>query len=317
VRRRRRTRVAITAAFVVAALAVAVGIASSAPGKNRVQVSVTPTTLVSEPTTSTTNTTTTSQPSAPAASTLPTSQATLPLPLNGPTTPRSAPWLISATSELTNLAPVTISATGIASGSYYVGQCPAGQTPNLNTCALNDVVTVSDGTMTSTVHVLWWLQNGQIDCGSAPGACVVGVVNAQTAATVVSFPIAFDPTRHPTISVTPNDSLVDGQSVVVAGADLGAGTMQIEECLLPQWGFCTAIDAQTQPDGTFSIPMTVHRQLQWGGHGAGSATCGIDGNCVVEVWMTPTNLSNQRIWINPNQPVALTFAPPTTTTPTT
>jgi hypothetical protein len=222
----------------------------------------------------------------------------------------SSPWHVSATTGLTNLAPVTISAIGIASGSYDVGQCPTGQAPNLNTCVLDNVVTVSDGTMNSTVHVFWWLQNGRIDCGSAPGTCVVGVANAVTGATVVNFPIAFDPSRHPTITVTPATSLVDGQSVVVHGVYLGEGTMQIEQCLLPEWASCTGVDVPTQPDGTFTISITVHRQLQWLAHGsyAESSTCDVDGTCVIEAWMTPADLSSYGISINPNQPVALNFA---------
>jgi hypothetical protein len=245
---------------------------------------------------------------------------------SAPTTGPSSPWHISATSGLTNLAPVTFNATGIPPGNYAVGQCPAGQTPSLTTCAANgrpNFVTVTDGTLSSTVHVFWWLSNGRVDCGSAPGACVVGVANQnpRSGFAPVSFPISFDLARRPKITVTPDNSLSDGQSVVVSGADVGEGTVQIEECLVPQWASCTYLEARSQPDGTFRTTMTVHRQLQWGGHGAGSGTCGVDGDCAVEVWVTPKGLDSYRIWINPDQPVGLRFAPapppPSTASPIT
>jgi hypothetical protein len=184
---------------------------------------------------------------------------------------------------------------------------------------LNDVVTVSNGTLSSTVHAFWWLEDGRIDCGRAPGTCVVGVTDARTGATVVSFPIAFDPARHPSITVTPDAALMENQSVVVHGVDLGEGTMQIRECVVPLWASCTGVDVQTQPDGTFTIPITVDRRLQWLAHGsyAESATCGVDGDCVIEAWMTPTDLGTYRISINPDQPVTLDFVPatPSTTAP--
>jgi hypothetical protein len=233
---------------------------------------------------------------------------------NAAPSPAGSPWRVSPTIGLTNLAPVTITATGIPSASYYVGQCPAGQTPGLNECVLNNVVTVSDGTMSSTVHVFWWLDNGQIDCGIAPGACVVGVMNARTTAITASFAISFDPARRPQITVTPDQSLTDGQSVVVHGVDVGEGNVQVEECLLPQWASCTGVETKSQPDGTFATAMTVYRRLQWDGHGPGSGTCGIDGDCVLEVWITPKDLDSYRIWINPNQPVTLHFAPATPST---
>jgi len=235
-------------------------------------------------------------------------------PANAPPTPAGSPWRAGPTTGLTNLAPVTITATGIPSASYYVGQCPAGQTPSLNACVLNHVVTVSDGTLFSTVHVFWWLENGQIDCGSAAGACVVGVVDARSAAIVASFALSFDPARRPQITVTPDQSLIDGQSIVVHGVDVGEGTLQVEECLVPQWASCRGVEANSEPDGSFSTAMTVSRLLQWDGHGPGSGTCGIDGDCVLEVWITPKDLDSYRIWLNPTQPVALHFAPATPST---
>ena len=234
-----------------------------------------------------------------------------------PTAPVS-PWQVSPTTGLVNLAPVTMTATGLAPGTYYAGQCPAGEAPSLDSCVLNQVVTVTgDGALSGTVHVFWWLRGGRIDCGRAPGACAVGVMNARTAVTVASFPISFDTTRPPVITVTPHDSLRDGQSVSVHGVDIGEGTVQIEECLLPLWG-CTYAHLSSGPDGTFTTAITVSRSIEWYGRaGPESGVCGVDGDCVIEVYIVPKGFDSKQIWINPDQPVALEFAPVPSTSPTT
>jgi hypothetical protein len=57
-----------------------------------------------------------------------------------------------------------------------------------------------------------------------------------------------------------------------------------------------------------------------------SSECGVDGACVIEVWVRPNGFENfdstvYRVWIEPTHPALLAFAPapppPTTTTTTT
>jgi hypothetical protein len=259
----------------------------------------------------------TSEPStSTVAPTTPQTPDSQPAPVPAPTAPPS-PWQVSATSGLTNLAPVIITATGIPSETYYVGQCPAGVTPSLDACVLHDVVTVTDGTLTSTVRVFWWMQGGNVDCGSAPGICVVGVMQARGAVTVASFPISFDPARRPTITVTPGESLTDGQTVVVRGVNIGEGSVVVEECVSDSPA-CIVVQASSGADGTFTAELTVNRLIEWFGRGGPtSSVCGVEGDCVVEVWLTPKGLDSKQILINPGRPVPLRFAPaplPTTTT---
>jgi hypothetical protein len=205
---------------------------------------------------------------------------------------------------------VTITATGIAPDNYYVGQCPAGEAPSFDHCVMYHGITVTDGTLTSTLHAFWWLNGGDIDCGSAPGACIVGAMNGRTGAIVASFPISFDPARRPTITVTPKDSLKDRQTVVVRGVNIGEGRVQVGECLLPGQPACTLTKLASRPDGSFTATITVSRVIDWFGRGGPvSSTCGIDGDCVVEVFVTPNDLDSLPIWINRDHPVALHFAP--------
>ena len=264
------------------------------------------------PATSTTSIPSTSEPSTlePSTAVAPstTDTAAQPPPANAPTTEPSSPWQVSETSGLTNLAPVTITATGIPSDTYYIGQCPAGQAPSFDVCVQNDAVVVTNGTLTSTVHAFWWLND--VDCGSAPGTCVVGAMNASESAVVASFPISFDPARRPTITVTPNDPVTDGQTVVVRGFDVGAGTVQVGECLRSGRPACTFVKVTSRPNGTFSASMTVSRRIDWWGRGGPvSSTCGMDDDCVIEVWLWPEGFDSKGIWINPDRPVALQFAP--------
>jgi hypothetical protein len=267
----------------------------------------------------------TSQTSAPSTSMSSTS-TTVPTPetMGSQDTPETAPttaaspWQVSATSGLTNLAPVTITGTGIPSESYDVGQCPANEAPSLDACVLNHVVTVTDGTLTSTVQAFWWLKNGRVDCGSAPGACVVGVMNARTAETVASFPISFDTARRPTISVTPASSLIDGQTMVIRADNIGAGSVNIGECILAGYMSCTDVDLPSNPDGSYTASLTVVRMFEWLSRGGpASGICEVDYDCVVRVSVTPPGLPSYPILIDPDQPITLHFAPaplPTTTT---
>ena len=216
---------------------------------------------------------------------------------------------MSATSGLTNLAPVTMSATGLPSDTYYVGQCPAGVTPSITACVSSHVITVTDGTLASTVRVLWWLPH-DVDCGAADGACVVGVFSPRTGVTMASYPISFDATRRPTITVTPTDALTDGQSVTVRGANIGEGRVQIEECVPPRSSACVSVELAVGPSGAFTTPMTVRRVIDWYSRsGPATSVCGIDGDCAIDVTFLPNGFESQRMWITAHRSVVLHFAP--------
>jgi hypothetical protein len=77
------------------------------------------------------------------------------------------------------------------------------------------------------------VSSGRVDCGAAPGTCIVGVNNADPKSTFapVTFDLTFDPAKRPRIEVTPDTGLVDGQAVEVRGIDIGAGSVSFSECL--------------------------------------------------------------------------------------
>jgi hypothetical protein len=172
------------------------------------------------------------------------------------------------------------------------------------------------------------MQAGQVDCGAAPGACLVGLQSADPRVDFAprSFGLAFDPAKRPRIEVSPATGLGDGQQVSVHGINVGAGSVSFAECLRDQWGSCQYADASAGNDGTFTATFTVQRVLHWGYHGLldQSGQCGVDGDCVIEVWIRPNGFENfdstvYRVWIEPTHPVVLAFAPappPTTTTTT-
>jgi hypothetical protein len=267
-----------------------------------------PTVTSTTPPTADSSTTTTAEPTTTSAP-----DRQLP-PVTVPPTPASQ-WQVSATSALTNLAAVTITATGLPPGRYYVGQCPTGVAPTINSCVLQHTVTVTDdGTFTSTVDVFWRI--GGTDCSSAQGACLVGVMDARSAVVVASYPIAFDLSRAPTISVSPRDSLTDGESVSVHGVDVGEGQVDIEECLLPFWDSCNDHETSSGPDGSFTTVIPLNRSIDWYSRsGPIAATCG-DSNCGIIAFVTPNGLGKS-IPINLDRPVTLKFTlQPTTTTTT-
>ena len=173
----------------------------------------------------------------------------------------------------------------------------------------------------------WWMSSARVDCGAAPGTCVVGFMSADPRSTFtpVSFDLAFDPAKRPRIEVTPSAGLDDGQQIEVRGLNLGAGTVSFAECLGDQWASCAYTDASTGVDGSFVATYSVQRVLHWSYHGTmeESGECGVDGGCVITTWVTPAGFEDRpyswRELIEPNAPVAITFAPappPTTTTTT-
>jgi hypothetical protein len=241
-------------------------------------------------------------------------------------------WQASPTTGLANFDDVTITADGLPAGSYDVAQCPAAaaRAGDESKCLLNTIVNVTDGRLTARVRAFWWMASGQIDCGAAPGTCLVGVQNTSPKSPFVpvTFDLSFDPAKRPRIEVAPTTDLTDGQQIEVRGINVGAGSVSFSECLQDQWATCQYAAATAGADRNFTTTFPVQRVLHWGFHGNVDQTseCGVDGPCVIEVWVTPNGFENfdtsvYRVWIEPTHPVALAFAPapppPTTTTTTT
>jgi len=222
------------------------------------------------------------------------------------------PWSAEPTTGLVNLEAVTIAANGLPNGNYIVGQCPADiAVPDINHCTANGTpsnVTVTDGTLSSTVHVYRELHN--FDCASAPGACVVGFMNGLPKAnfTPVAFPISFDPARPPRITVSPADGLTSGQTIEVRGVDVGAGTVRVGQCLQGSIG-CVQHETIGAPDGSFSLSFPLVRDVQmYGRYPTGTGHCGIDYECEIVVSVYASD-SGPWTWSNWETPVPLHFAP--------
>jgi hypothetical protein len=322
-RRRRRRAAAVGTAALVVVLAAGGGVLAARHGSDGGSVrtrsgSSGPTVATSTPESSTTT-------GVPAVSVPPTGPGST----QGP--PGAGSWNASPTTGLANFDDVTITADGVPAGSSDVAQCPAAaaRANDLSKCLLNTIVNVTDGHLTARVRAFWWMSSGQIDCGAAPGTCLVGVASTSPRSTFVpvSFNLSFNPALRPRIEVTPNTGLVDGQQIEVRGINVGAGSVSFSECLQDQWGSCQYANATAGADGNFTATFTVQRVLHWGYHGMidQSGECGVDGACVIEVWVTPNGFENfdstvYRVWVEPTHPATLTFAPappPTTTTTTT
>ena len=89
-----------------------------------------------------------------------------------------------------------------------------------------------------------------------------------------------------------------------------------------QWATCQYANATAGSDGNFTTTFAAQLVLHWTFQGEvdESGECGVDGACVIEVWVTPNGFEDfdstvYRVWVEPDHPAALTFTPaPTTTT---
>jgi hypothetical protein len=232
--------------------------------------------------------------------------------LSAPPTPAPPRWSAEPTTGLVNLQAVTITARDLPNGSFVVGQCPADVVaPDLNHCVTNGTpsfVTVTDGTLSSTVHVYRQVHN--LDCASAPGACVVGFMSGdpKTDFAPVAFPISFDPARPPLITVSPTDGLTDGQTIQVRGIDVGAGTVRVAQCLRESIG-CVTHETVSAADGSFSVSFPVARDIPISGrYPTGTGHCGVDAECEIVASVFAAR-SNAWAWSNWATPIALRFAP--------
>ena len=139
---------------------------------------------------------------------------------------------------------------------------------------LPPTVVAADGTFSTSVLVrrVLHLEEGDVDCASAPDACsimttVAGGPNARVVATPISFDASAPLPPPPTISVTPAVDLVNGQTVAVTGADFAPGEMLVlSECLTGQIESCSYGGRVITADatGAFSASFTARRGVAGG-----------------------------------------------------
>lgn len=204
---------------------------------------------------------------------------------------------VEPSTGLVDLDRVTVSVGGLTPGRVSaVGQCP-GAAVSLEECAVGDEafdVTDPTGARAASVVVATLLltPTGEVDC-RVPGACVVGVVDdafGDVPALVARASLTFDadasPAPPPAVTVTPDDGLVDGQTVTVTGTGLRRSSYAfVSQCAgpvdAPMCGDDVDGYVDVAPDGTFTTDHVVSVLLA-GADGA-VVDCREPGRCHLRV----------------------------------
>jgi len=212
---------------------------------------------------------------------------------------------------------VLFSGTGLPAGAYQIGQCPASgaRAGDLSGCHYHDATVGADGRFASSLTVMWRV--GGLDCGAAPGVCLVGVRNANPRSPwkPVSWDIAFDPAHRPRVEVAPSAGLVDGQVVEVRGYDIGRAAVSFSERCAGSGTCGAAVEASTGLDGSFRATITVRSSFDYFSR-AGEFEHGIcDGEtCAIEVTATYSGPAEVGSRWDAEVPLGFVAVPPTTAT---
>jgi hypothetical protein len=197
---------------------------------------------------------------------------------------------------------VTVTGSGFTpSASIGMAQCDAAGTDTPD-CDLSNVMyatadAAGDWSASFTVRRVIHNAYKELDCATAPGACVISASNlANIGGEDALAPISFDPSvpppPPPVVGVAPSTELVDGQVVTVMGngftpnASIGmsqcdaAGT-DTPDCDLSNVAYATADAA-----GDWSTSFTVRRLIQ---NSYRAIDCGTaSGTCIISA----SNLAN-------------------------
>ncbi len=132
-------------------------------------------------------------------------------------------------------------------------------------------------------------------CGSVLGDClVVATATGSHGVEFAAAPIAFTAAHAPTLTVTPNRGLADGQTVTVSGTGYARGeTVGVQECELsdatrPRSQRCTAVASfAADASGSGSATFRVRRLL--GAPGSKRPDCAfVEDGCVVQQSRLPS-----------------------------
>ncbi|MBL8778878.1 MAG: hypothetical protein JNK12_23305 [Acidimicrobiales bacterium] len=188
---------------------------------------------------------------------------------------------------------VSVAGAGFLPGTFMLfAQCRPGQI-TFDGCVVFPTFaeTEGDGTLSAEVQVeaIFFDRDGSVDCRIESCelviASIAGGVQARAA-------IAFDPDGPlrpaPTLVVTPDDGLADGQSVQVTGAGFARDTtVVLLECgdLGEVLDDCAVFAGEppfvTPVDGAFEATVTVHRRFER--FSAGAHDCDLDP-CVIRAF---------------------------------
>lgn len=184
---------------------------------------------------------------------------------------------IDPDTDLLNFQSVTVSGSGFAPptgpgpGGVQLLECTSGATSYADCVSTSGFALLTPAGAFSTpfsVRRILHLGSGDFDCADAPGACSIVASSFSGQAQVVATPISFDasvpPPPPPTISVTPDTGLVQGQQVSVTGGNFAPNSfVAIGECLTgsqPQ-GYCGfgGSGVPTDANGAFTTTFSVRR----------------------------------------------------------
>jgi len=223
---------------------------------------------------------------------------------------------------------VTVRGAGMPSGDFILlGQCPASaEGISGGSCRLSGAGTDETGSFESEVLVRAVLGGGATDC-RVPGACVVmAAVYDDTANDYVEAArvrLGFDPdgplAPPPTLTVSPSDGLVDGQTVALTGAGVLGDYIEVLQCRAAPsgWEDCDqdSFGYVDTPGGTFESSQRVFAVISTG---AGDVDCRAAESCVLIAttgWFAPGETATVPLVFDPAAP--LLPAPTLTVTPST
>jgi LPXTG-motif cell wall-anchored protein len=207
---------------------------------------------------------------------------------------------VEPASGLVDGSRVTVSVTGLpARATVQAAQCAAGATASFESC---DFFDAGFGTADGSGNVSFELgvdavmavgdfdAPDELDCRAA-GACVILVFPADAQGfQPIEVPLGFAPgaplAPPPTVTVDPDDGLVDGQQVTVAAAGLVweddglALVCKADPASSIDCDFNTASDFQVAEDRTATVQLRVTAIIETG---SGTVDCREPGACVVVV----------------------------------
>jgi acetyl esterase/lipase len=186
---------------------------------------------------------------------------------------------------------VTVRGAGMPAGVFVLlGQCPASAGGVTDApCRYSFADTDGSGSFETEVLVRAVLGGGEVDCRAPAGCVLIAAVYDETAGDYVEAgraPLGFDPdgplAPPPTLTVSPGDGLVDGQSVTVSGAGALGDYVELLQCEAAPGGWQDC-DQETfayveAPGGAFQTSLRVYAVI---GTGAGAVDCREAGRCVL------------------------------------
>jgi acetyl esterase/lipase len=223
---------------------------------------------------------------------------------------------------------VTVLGAGMRPGDFVlVGQCSASAEGITDgPCRYGAADTGEAGSFETEVLVRAVLGEGEIDC-RVPGACVmIAAAYDDTANDYVEagrVPLGFDPdgplAPPPTLTVSPSDGLVDGQTVALSGAGVLEDWVEVLQCTAAPsgWQDCDqdTFGFAEVSGGTFELSQRVFAVI---GTGAGTVDCRVAGRCALVATtgsFAPGDTATVPLTFDPDAPL---LPPPTlTVTPST